>query len=455
MIRFLVEKYYKATGKLEAISRRNSVSIQELTELTKQLTVRDQQLRKSEQQMREVLESSIDASYKRNFLTNAYDYFSPVVESIFGFTAEEVSSMRLDQIIARIHPEDMTAVEQKLAEIGNKDNGETYHLNYRFLCKDGQYKWIHDRFKVIRDENKAPIALIGSVSDVTEQRATANALQDSESLFKAVFENAFNGLAVYEPVFDETGDVIDFKYYAVNKAFEEQTGLSSKNLVGRKVGEINTWLIESDAIEKYKQVYKTGVPYRDGNLMGKNGQFYDLVIFKVSDKCCVGVRLNITREIKAQMAFEKVYNQQKQLLDMIDVQIWYLLDPVTYGPVNAEHAKMLEMTKEDMEGQKLYNLLDESIAQKCIDGNRTVFEEKREIETRETFIDKKGKEHLLAIKKTPVIGSDGKVECAICRAIDLTEWLKNGECIYDSNRRCQYEEMRKKLLSSFNLPASS
>ena len=44
-----------------------------------------QELRKSEIRLREVLENSLDASYKRLLDTNTYEYLSPVFQSLSGY----------------------------------------------------------------------------------------------------------------------------------------------------------------------------------------------------------------------------------------------------------------------------------------------------------------------------------------------------------------------------------
>ena len=54
-------------------------------------------LRESEERFRSVLENSLDAVYRRNLQTDRYDYMSPVVEKITGFSTQEMSAMSINE----------------------------------------------------------------------------------------------------------------------------------------------------------------------------------------------------------------------------------------------------------------------------------------------------------------------------------------------------------------------
>jgi PAS domain S-box-containing protein len=70
----------------------------------------------------------------------------------------------------RVHPDDR---QKYMDDIKAYINGETntYSNQHRVLCKDGTYKWIWDRGKVIEyDENGKPTRIIGTHADITEQK---------------------------------------------------------------------------------------------------------------------------------------------------------------------------------------------------------------------------------------------------------------------------------------------
>ncbi|MDV2481494.1 PAS domain S-box protein [Methanoculleus sp. Wushi-C6] len=130
-------------------------------------------LRESEERFRAVLENSLDAAYRYNLQKDRYDYMSPVIEQILGFTPEEMASMSIEEILGRIHPDDRLSVE---AEIINAAASGRGLLEYRFLTKNGEYRWLADHLTVIRDPNGRPLYRGGIVRDVTTKKSAEEEL---------------------------------------------------------------------------------------------------------------------------------------------------------------------------------------------------------------------------------------------------------------------------------------
>jgi len=140
-----------------------------LTDLTARKQA-EQLLQESNERLREVLENALDASYKRNLLTNTYDYLSPVFAQISGYTPDEFRNLPIETVLDIIHPEDLANVEGIIAESISNTDGTPSQLEYRFKHKDGQYRWFRDRFTVTQNMQGHPAARIGSVSDITNRK---------------------------------------------------------------------------------------------------------------------------------------------------------------------------------------------------------------------------------------------------------------------------------------------
>ena len=54
--------------------------------------------------------------------------------------------------------------------------------DYRFLHKDGTYRWVHEEIRAVRDEAGNPLEVIGYWTDVTEQKRMEEAFLRSERL---------------------------------------------------------------------------------------------------------------------------------------------------------------------------------------------------------------------------------------------------------------------------------
>ncbi|MBD1364674.1 PAS domain S-box protein [Mucilaginibacter sp. ZT4R22] len=80
---------------------------------------------------------------------------------------------------SRVHPADKG---KYLADLKKHLRGETeiYTNQHRVLCKDNTYKWILDRGKIMEyDENDKPLRVIGTHTDITEQKNKEEQLRES------------------------------------------------------------------------------------------------------------------------------------------------------------------------------------------------------------------------------------------------------------------------------------
>ncbi|MBD2411589.1 hypothetical protein FACHB389_33150 [Nostoc calcicola FACHB-389] len=68
---------------------------------------------------------------------------------------------------SHIHPEDTTQVFAQLSKILEQGH---YTIEYRFLHKDGIYRWIYDQGKLVRNQTGNPMEIVGYWVDITERK---------------------------------------------------------------------------------------------------------------------------------------------------------------------------------------------------------------------------------------------------------------------------------------------
>lgn len=149
---------------------------QRVKERTAELESAKLNLEESERRFREVLETSLDAVYRRNLKTDVYDYMSPGIEEISGYAPEEMLSMPAAEVFSLIHPSESERIEEELLEAQRKGN-KKYLLEYRFNRKDGGYRWFSELISIVNDSEGKPLYRVGSIRDVTEQKSAEEALR--------------------------------------------------------------------------------------------------------------------------------------------------------------------------------------------------------------------------------------------------------------------------------------
>jgi diguanylate cyclase (GGDEF)-like protein/PAS domain S-box-containing protein len=93
-------------------------------------------------------------------------FISENVKVLFGY---EVSECLVDPNwwINQIHPEDRSNVLLLQATLFEQDSID---YEYRFRHKNGTYRWVHDKLRLLRDTNRNPLEIVGSWIDITERR---------------------------------------------------------------------------------------------------------------------------------------------------------------------------------------------------------------------------------------------------------------------------------------------
>lgn len=135
----------------------------------------EEALRESEARWQFALEGAGDGVWDWNAHTNEV-FFSHQWKTMLGYADHEVGKT-LDEWNTRIHPDDR---EQCYADLNRHLNGETsiYQNEHRVRCKNGSYKWILDRGKVVeRDQAGQPLRVIGTHADITERKRTEDTLR--------------------------------------------------------------------------------------------------------------------------------------------------------------------------------------------------------------------------------------------------------------------------------------
>ena len=123
------------------------------------------------------LAGSETGTWDRDVVTGKIDY-SPAWKSMLGYAEHEISN-RIEDAYLRVHPDDLAYVQATMqSHFENKT--DSYAVEHRIRCKDGSYKWICSRGKVVgRGSDGHALRMVGTSTDITALRETAAQLQQS------------------------------------------------------------------------------------------------------------------------------------------------------------------------------------------------------------------------------------------------------------------------------------
>ena len=141
---------------------------------------------------------------------------NPSLCEIVGYSEEELLARDLKSIT---HPDDVDADLELFKQIqaGTIDN---YQVDKRCLHKQGHIVWAQLNVSLARNPSGEPLYYIFQIQDVTQRRQYEEELR----LAANVFDNTLDGIIITS----QDGNIIK-----VNRAFEQITGYSSEEVVGR------------------------------------------------------------------------------------------------------------------------------------------------------------------------------------------------------------------------------
>jgi PAS domain S-box-containing protein len=154
------------------------------------------------------------------FWINEKKYFSDKnLKALYGFNEYELSD-NLEDWSALVYEEDreeMTKIFEKFIKSSQKQ----FRYEHRIYKKDGSVGWVIDRGILFQPDDKKPLRLIGTTTDITEKKTSELALIKSEARFRSIFENSGTGMAIIE---------LDGSFTQTNPAFRKILGYQENEL---------------------------------------------------------------------------------------------------------------------------------------------------------------------------------------------------------------------------------
>ncbi len=106
--------------------------------------------------------------------------WSDLMQSLFGYSSAEIGK-DMAWRNERIHPDEREAVVNAMNR-ALADGRTTWSTDYRFRRKTGKYAWVMDRGCIVYSEAKAPLRVVGAMSDITHQRLLEEQLRQSQKM---------------------------------------------------------------------------------------------------------------------------------------------------------------------------------------------------------------------------------------------------------------------------------
>jgi PAS domain S-box-containing protein len=200
------EKFERIDGSIQYISwevkpwykKNNTIGGIVLTTIDNKNQIKSEELEEKSKN----LESSLDLYNKAFNVTDdgIWDwnleknivYFSPTWKNMLGYDINEIKN-DFTQWEKLLYPDDLEYAKTEALKLA-KGKISNYNIEFRMLCKDGTYKWILSRSKVVEvDKNNKPIRLVGTHTDIQSKKENQRKLEEQNkrlTTLKTTLDNA-------------------------------------------------------------------------------------------------------------------------------------------------------------------------------------------------------------------------------------------------------------------------
>ena len=225
--------------------------------------------------------------------TYSVPYFNDRVYQFTGYKPEEI--VKDPYVMGKtLHPDDVGILQEKISQ--SVKNLSEISVEYRLIGPDNVVRWFNSKSIPHLMEN-GDIHWDGISVDITERKRVEEALRESKYKYQALFEKMMDACALHEIICDENGKPFNYRFLAVNPAFEKITGHKADDILGKTMLDVVPDA-EPSLIEKYGKVALTGEPVSFEYYSRRKGD-YIITAYQPEERQFACIFQDITEQRKA------------------------------------------------------------------------------------------------------------------------------------------------------------
>ncbi|HTC34550.1 MAG TPA: PAS domain-containing protein [Bryobacteraceae bacterium] len=187
-------------------------------------------LRESEARYALVSEAIHEGIFDWNF--HAGDsYLSPRYKEILGYRDDELPNSP-ESFFGRIHPDDSVRMAETVDRYNRDPSKDRFSDELRLKHRDGTYRWVVSRGRIVRDDNGVPYRIVGAIGDMTDRLESAAKLAASEKRLRDIIDSLFGFVGLF---------TLDGTLIECNRSAVEASGLKVEDVLGKPLWETDGW----------------------------------------------------------------------------------------------------------------------------------------------------------------------------------------------------------------------
>ncbi len=164
-----------------------------------------------------------------------------------------------------------------------------------------------------RRPNQFSREIIQTLEDIAAHIGDAILRKRAEHDYRILFHEMLEGFSVHEIICDPQGRPVDYRFLAINPAFERMTGLKAADVLGKTVLEVLPQT-EPSWIETYGQVALTGSPTFFQQYSAALDKHFEVAAFRPAPHQFACIFSDITERVKAEAELRESRRQYASLM---------------------------------------------------------------------------------------------------------------------------------------------
>ena len=181
----------------------------------------NQELKENQERLSLAVQASNIGFFDYNMLTGAV-LFSPEWKRQIGYAVDEIRNDR-EEWESRVHPDDFADTLDRVNAC-IKGLTSNYEAEFHLRHKDGSYRRILARARVINNTEGKPERMVGCHVDITQQEQNQEAVLASERRFRGLAESSQDYIMLYDR---------EYRHVYENPAALRVSGMSADQIIGK------------------------------------------------------------------------------------------------------------------------------------------------------------------------------------------------------------------------------
>ena len=220
------------------------------------------------------------------------------------------------------------------------DSGSHFETEFTFEGKQGPA--IHNcRLMPERDAQGAVRSVLSISRDITAYRK-------AERDYRTLFNEMLDGFALHEIICDGQGQPVDYRFLAVNPAFERMTGLKASHIVGSTVLQVMPGT-ERHWIETYGRVALTGELTFFENKSKELDRYFEVRAFRPAPNQFACIFADVTDRKRAEEALRESENRFRDLVEMLPETVFEADSDMNLKFANKQALSLFGYSKQDFD----------------------------------------------------------------------------------------------------------